>query len=675
MPITDGVFSFFAASLGLTTDAIFDIIMHINTRVKFDYSETELVMRRHICNLISLIIILSLLLCAGACKKQDEEADLPSGEVGDGSGDLGPTDGPDGGNGGEKNESTNDSFTVADDVLGEDQEADFEALFNYANHVSLKLDIPDSELRKIQDDYEKYSSFGSKSPIYRKANLYVTIRTVSGEIIERVIGEVGVRMKGNTSRTDFYSDSEGMYNLIHLKLSFGETFDEEEYYGSEANVWESEEARDARKDRTFATLEKIDIRWNRNDDPTFIREIYCYDIYRELGLLAPHTNLASVDIGDDHAGLFVINEPIDKIFLEKNLPKSAAGGDLYKLGWTNEGATFTSFTSVGKEDEDKGKFYIYDIKTNKKTTDHSSLRSLIEGLNSSDLTKEGFAEIVDVDSFLKFAAASYMIGNPDDLRNNYNNCYIYFMSDTGRAILIPYDLDRGLGVNTWNPYGNGMTTENPFGKYNVQGDQRNPLFTKSIISGGFYVDEFAEVLKQVAVHPIFDPESFGARFDQAKALYSAEASPSKTYKNAERYSFTFDIDRSASPSESANMSFADYITLKKATLEGALNGETTDDVVRVYDLYIRADFTGWQNDEAYKMTECEGGYTVTLTQSGEFRFKIYDNVSGSWFGAEVVREDCEVEISTDKHTNVVLPAGSYTVIFNVSDRSITLIPA
>ena len=57
------------------------------------------------------------------------------------------------------------------------------------------------------------------------------------------------------------------------------------------------------------------------------------------------------------------------------------------------------------------------------------------------------------------------------------------------------------------------------------------------------------------------------------------------------------------------------------------------------------------------------------------RFKIYDNVSGSWFGAEVVREDCEVEISTDKHTNVVLPAGSYTVIFNVSDRSITLIPA
>ena len=226
-----------------------------------------------------------------------------------------------------------------------------------------------------------------------------------------------------------------------------------------------------------------------------------------------------MDIGDDHAGLFVINEPIDKIFLEKSLPESAQGGDLYKLGWTNEGATFTSFTSVGKEDEDKGKFFVYDIKTNKKTTNHSSLRNLIEKLNSQSLTKDGYAEVVDVDSFLKFAAASYMIGNPDDLRNNYNNCYIYFMGDTGRAVLIPYDLDRGLGVNVWNPYGNGMTTESPFGKYNVTGEQRNPLFTKSVVSGGFYTSEFIEVLEQVSSHEIFLPDTFAERFEMARALY------------------------------------------------------------------------------------------------------------------------------------------------------------
>ena len=646
-------------------------------------------MKYLIRGLVSTIIIISVMLGAVSCFPFDEWTDGASDKVTDDqskndnlSGDTekpddttdGENDKTDSGNSG----NTTGGFAVASDILGNNQNADFEALFNYANHISLKLDIPDEELKKIQEDYEKYSAFGSKSPIYRKANLYVTIRTSTGEVIERVVGEVGVRMKGNTSRTNFYSDDKGMYNLVHFKLSFGETFDEEEYYGADANVWESEDARDARKDRTFATLEKIDIRWNRNDDATYIREIYCYDIYRELGLLAPHTNLASVDIGDDHAGLFVINEPIDKIFLEKNLPKEAQGGDLYKLGWTHEGATFTSFTSVGKEDEDKGKFFVYDIKTNKKTTDHSALRNLIEKLNSSSLTKNGYAEVVDVDSFLKFAAASYMIGNPDDLRSNYNNCYVYFMADTGRAVLIPYDLDRGLGVNVWNPYGHGMTTESPFGKYNVTGEQRNPLFTKSVVNGGFYVSEFCEVLTDVSAHNIFKPETFAARFEQARALYESEAAPSKSYKNAAGYDFRFDLYESANAWDSANMSFRDYINAKQATLKKALeninSGGTGEDEGRVWEPYLRSDFTGWQNSDAYKMSKCDEGYTITLSQNDNFRFKIYDNRSGSWYGSEVVAEGCEVEFGTDGHTNILLSAGTYKIIFVTENQTIIIIP-
>ena len=659
-------------------------------------------MKHIIRRVIALFILIFFLLCAGACGLLDElifpQTEGTSGDLNDGNTDNSKpdsnqdTDTDSDKNTGTDKEDNNQSeendgsgngnltggFTVAKDVLGEDQEADFAALFNYENHISLKLDIPDSELKKIQEDYEKYSSFGSKSPIYRKANLYITIRTKAGETIERVIGEVGVRMKGNTSRTNFYSDEDGMYNLVHFKLSFGETFDEEEYYGEDANVWASEGERDARKDRTFATLEKIDIRWNRNDDATFIREIYCYDIYRELGLLAPHTNLASVDIGEDHAGLFVINEPIDKIFLEKNLPKSAQGGDLYKLGWTNEGATFTHFNSVGKEDEDKGKFFVYDIKTNKKTTDHSALRNLIERLNSSSLTKAGYADVVDVDSFLKFAAASYMIGNPDDIRNNYNNCYIYFMADTGRAVLIPYDLDRGLGVNVWNPYGDGMTTDSPFSKYNVTGVQCNPFFTKSVISGGFYINEFVDALEEISAHQIFNPEIFAARFDLARELYEADATPSKEYKNAKNCDFNFDLNETANPHDSANMSFADYINAKQSTLKKALenvaSGNIQDDVEREWEPYIRSDFTGWQNDEAYKMSKCDVGYTIILTQGSDFRFKVYDNRSGSWFGSEVVIEDCSIEYGTDGHTNILLPAGSYTVIFLTDSKTINIIP-
>ncbi len=622
-------------------------------------------MKRLIQGLIPWLLMLSVLL--GAVSSCAPQSTAPSGQTGS-TANGGTTHNGTAGESG----TTGGGFTVAADILGEDQQADFEALFDYGSHISLKLDIPEGELAKLQKDHERYSSFGSKSPIFRKANLYITVTRADGEVIERVIGEVGVRMKGNTSRTDFYSEEEGMYNLIHFKLSFDETFDRVEYYGADANTWESEAERNARKNRTFATLEKMDVRWNRNDDTTYIREIYAYDLYREVGLLAPHANLASVDIGDDHGGVFVIYEPIDKIFLEKNLPKSAQGGDLYKLGWTNEGATFTAFRSVGQEDEDRGQFFVYDSKTNKNTTDHSALRRLIDTLNSPSLSKKKFAEVVDADAFLTFAAVSYMIGNPDDLRSNYNNCYLYFMADTGLAQLIPYDLDRGLGVNTWNPYGDGMTTQSPFDKYSVQGDQKNPLFTKSVVTGGFYVSEFAETLKEVSAHRLFAPETFAQRFLQAQRLYMGETAPSKVYKNAKRYAFTFDLDKTASPSDSANMSFADYIAKKQNTLKKALESDISQESGQTWELYLRGNFSNWQNSEAYKMTAAEDGYTVTLTQNSEIKCKVYDNKSGKWYGAEAVAEECEVEYGTDGHTNIVLPAGTYTLRFFTETQTVMI---
>lgn len=231
--------------------------------------------------------------------------------------------------------------------INPDELALYYEFFNPENHIALNLDISQKELQKIQKDYENYSAKGSKSPIYRMADLYVTITKPTGEKLEYCIEQVGVRMKGNTSRTNFWDSSAGMYNLVHFKISFQETFDDAVYYGSDALTWADADARKARKDRTFATLEKIDMRWNKNDDPTYIREYYAYEIYREFGVLAPRTNLASVDIANDHAGVWLFYEPIDKIFLEKNLSPEALGGDLYKLGWTSEGATFTSFKSYG----------------------------------------------------------------------------------------------------------------------------------------------------------------------------------------------------------------------------------------------------------------------------------------------------------------------------------------
>lgn len=569
----------------------------------------------------------------------------------------------------------------------------FYELFNSQNHITFDLDISDSELKKIQKDYEKYSSMGSKSPIYRMANLNVTIRRPDGTELFFSISEVGVRMKGNTSRTSFWNSSSGMYNLVHFKISFQETFDDAEYYGSEAKTWTDDAARKERKNRTFATLEKIDMRWNKNDDPTYIREQYAYDIYREFGVLAPHTNLASVDIGNDHAGVWLFYEPIDKAFLEKNLSPEALGGDLYKLGWTSEGATFTSFSSYGVEDEDAAKFYVYDLKTNKKTSDHSSLRNLINTLNSSSCNKSSFASVVDVENFLMFAAVSYMMGNPDDLRNNYNNCYIYFRADNGKMMIIPYDMDRGLGVNKdWNPSGDHMTTDSPFSN-NAIGNgskQKNPLFTKGILNANFYKNEYVDALRTVASSDMFKISTFENRFNIAKNLYSSDTTPSKKYDNAGGHSFKFDLSKS----NGSNMSFSEYITKKSATLaqyidgytpntgSGSGSGSGSDTQQKEWELYLRGNFDDnrWDNYGGYKLTHIgDGVYSITVTPksssgtSGTFKFKIFNQKESgdpAWYNTV---DESKINASFEyegKNRNIQVELGTYTIYFDTKTETV-----
>ncbi len=573
--------------------------------------------------------------------------------------------------------------------INPDELALYYEFFNPENHIALNLDISQKELQKIQKDYENYSAKGSKSPIYRMADLYVTITKPTGEKLEYCIEQVGVRMKGNTSRTNFWDSSAGMYNLIHFKISFQETFDDAVYYGSDALTWADADARKARKDRTFATLEKIDMRWNKNDDPTYIREYYAYEIYREFGVLAPRTNLASVDIANDHAGVWLFYEPIDKIFLEKNLSPEALGGDLYKLGWTSEGATFTSFKSYGVEDEDAGQFYVYDLKTNKKTSDHSSLRNLISTLNSSSCNRDTFASVVDVDNFLMFAAVSYITGNPDDLRNNYNNCYIYFRADNGKMMIIPYDMDRGLGVNKdWNPSGDHMTTDSPFSNKavgNGNSNQKNPLFTKGILNASFFKNEYVEALKVVGASDMLKISTFEESFNTAKNLYSSDSRPSKGYGNAWDHYFTFDMNKS----DGSNMSFSNYITKKTATLARYIDGYTpdvgtgsgsdsgsgsgSDTTQKEWELYLRGNFNdnNWTNQSQYKFKDLGNGlYSVDVTCNSElFKFKVYNNrQSGdvAWYNTVDESKTTAWFEYQGGNRNVQVKAGTYTVYFDTN---------
>jgi hypothetical protein len=221
-----------------------------------------------------------------------------------------------------------------------------------------------------------------------------------------------------------------------------------------------------------------------------------------------------------------------------------------------------------------------------------------------------------------------------------------------------------------------MTTDSPFALYNVVGKQKNPLFTKTITDGGLYLEEYKAALQMVMKSSLLSNATFSSAFTKAKSLYAKDTTPSKTYYNAEHYSFAFDINKTASPSDSANMSFSDYMKAKLATLTAALEGEDLGEDIKpslTVEMFIRADFTNWDLSAAYKMHEDENGIsTLTIKEYAEFRFKVYDNISQRWYGAECVSKECDVAYESDGHTNIVLPAGTYLVSFDKYTNTIYL---
>lgn len=426
------------------------------------------------------------------------------------------------------------------DRLPYNEESIYQQLFDINNKIEVELDVSEETFKQLQKDYEAYEKKGSKSPIYREADLKITI-TTEADSVTYAIDKVGIRMKGNTSRTDFYDTKEGQYNLIHFKVDFGE--------------------------RTFATLEKLELRWNKNDDSTYVREYYAYEMYRDFGVLAPHINLATMQVAGEHQGVFTICEPVDDAFLDKYVAKVDQGGDLYKCNWAGIGANLTKQCTIGIENEETGEFYNYDLKTNKSESKHTKMKNLLAVLNRKGVTKEDIDRVVDMDSFLAFEAVTYFTGNPDDIRNDYNNYYIYFLKSSGKAVFIPYDVDRVFGLTKdWNPTGDAMTGVNPFSSKaeSMNIPQENPLYIHTVNQGGYYVEEFTEVLKKVAESKWLTVEHFKEVYETAYMLYEEDTKPSQTYNNARKHNFIMDMEQSAGlGSTGGNASFEDYLEAKR----------------------------------------------------------------------------------------------------------------
>lgn len=348
-----------------------------------------------------------------------------------------------------------------------------ENLFDFSKDISFSI-IFSPEALDFIDQYQWHSN-ATYNDAYLPADVTITY---DGQTY--LYPDTGVRMKGNTSRDHVYERGV-ITNYVHYKLNFNATFDSELYSDSAllpfAHTWSNAE-RKARKNRNFLGYEKLDLKFiPRNEDYCIAREIYAYQVFHNAGIYAPNARLTTLTITDGSSSLsgdYELIEPYDKKFFTRRLGKTLNGGDLYKCVYnamgkadfsrnnavTKNGNSSTPNTgqripngAIGVEDNYQGYVPIYQLKTNDdgENSDFSKMANFINTIWSvrySTYGKTELEQVLDMDEFLKMSALSYLLGNFDDQRYNNNNFYLYFMPDTGKAIMLPYDFDWALGAGS-----------------------------------------------------------------------------------------------------------------------------------------------------------------------------------------------------------------------------------
>lgn len=371
--------------------------------------------------------------------------------------------------------------------------------------------------------------------------------------------DVGFRIRGNTSRIrpqEKKSDGKnGKYVQAHFSLDFEE--------------WLTEEQEAADIEKKLANSMKGLILKRFKDDPTYCREVYGYNMFRQCGIwIAPraaYTRLIIQIQEDDGSyetvnyGVYAMIEEIKKQFLKERTAEEGGGelnsnkGNLWKLSW---GADFKDFNSIGEESSEKivdsnGKVtdikvqsFAYDYKGDNEFDDGKNqllsfadelkdLPDCTDGNNDDadiETIKTFYTEKMDGDLFLRTYAVNVILGMWDDYWVNKNNYYFYF-DKNGKAYFIPYDYDNILGINGC---GVDAGTHNPI-QWGSLTDGSKPLIQK-ILQVPEYMEAYKKYLDEYSNEDsYFDDDASIARIKKWHDMFRPYVYSEKLNYNYSQY--------------------------------------------------------------------------------------------------------------------------------------------
>ena len=162
---------------------------------------------------------------------------------------------------------------------------------------------------------------------------------------------------------------------------------------------------------------------NMVEDPSLMREVLAYRLYRALGVAAPQAGFAEVVLDGESQGLYAVIESIDKLFLRKRF--ADPDGPIYE----GEYGCDVIPEDVEGFDRDGG------------PKDRDALARFAKLASGPADVLFGPASPLDVPAFLRFLAVEMYVGNFDGYRHGHNY-RIYFEPTVGRWYFMPWGLDR-----------------------------------------------------------------------------------------------------------------------------------------------------------------------------------------------------------------------------------------
>ncbi len=450
-----------------------------------------------------------------------------------------------------------------------DQQALYDELFAPDSVIGLDMDISKEQVACIQTDLEYFRQNDSRSSIYRICDR-VTF-TVNGK--KYVIDDVGIRMKGTSSRCNFFDDVLGIYNLVNFRICFNCTFEDVGDYGLSARTWSDEEEKRKRENRTFATMRTIELKWNITADNTYVRNQYVQDVYKDYGVPAQHCSLCTLSLSGCKMGIYRLFEPVDESFIHRYFPEKDWGGDLYKVRCTRKSpATYSLMNSYGVGSKKKSEAYNFDLKTNVGKSKHESLEKLLTTINKPGASRQDFESVMDMDELALMQAINFAMGSQDDMRYNYNNHYIYFRKSDGKGVIIPYDNEIVLGATyVWNPSESALTEDSPYSEYvySFNAMQENPMIRQTVLEGGYFTDIYTGYLRDIAQGKWLTVENYQHYFDIAKKNYGDKLISKYNYLSTINKNVDFSME--GGENYNGNMSIAEYMDKMRANILNHIN--------------------------------------------------------------------------------------------------------